>query len=146
MFDKKIRDVMSSPVACLTPAASVRDAAQKMRELDIGIVVVCEEDSPVGVATDRDVAVRCAALGLDPATCRLSEIMTTDIVTCRGDQTTREAEALMEKRQIRRLIVIDDGGKLRGVLALSDLAAVDRGMTGRIVERVLQPSSGFAIR
>lgn len=144
MFDKKIRDVMTSPVSCLTQEASARDAAQKMRELDIGTVIVCENDIPIGVVTDRDLTVRCAALGLDPSTTKVSGCMSRDVVTISEGSTTKDAERLMEERQIRRVIVVDEQGKLRGIVSLSDIVGVDRGMTGRIVEKVTQPASGYA--
>lgn len=144
MFDKKISEVMTSPVSCLSPDATVRDAAQKMRELDIGTIVVCESGGkPVGVITDRDITVRCTALGLDSASTRVSQCMSRDVVCVREDSTTKDAERLMEERQIRRVVAVDGQGKLRGIVALSDIVGVDRGMTGRIVEKVSQPTSGY---
>lgn len=145
MFDKKISEVMTSPVSCLSPDASVRDAAQKMRELDIGTVVVCDSSNrPVGVVTDRDITVRCTALGLDSATTRVSQCMSRDVCTVKDDSTTKDAERIMEERQIRRVVAVDSQGKACGVVALSDIAGVDRGMTGRIVEKVSEPASGYA--
>jgi len=144
MFDKKISEVMTSPVSCLSPDATVRDAAQKMRELDIGTIVVCDSgNKPVGVITDRDITVRCTALGLDSATTRVSQCMSRDVVTVKTDSTTKDAEKIMEERQIRRVVAIDEQGKLCGIVALSDIVGVDRGMTGRIVEKVTQPASGY---
>lgn len=144
MFDKRIKDVMTSPVSCISPDASARDAAQRMRELDIGSIVVCQGDKPVGIVTDRDITVRCTALGLDCSTTRVSALMSREIVTVQEDSTTKEAERLMEERQVRRVIAVDDRGRLRGIVALSDIVGVDRGMTGRIVEKVTEPASGYA--
>jgi CBS domain-containing protein len=144
MFDKKISEVMTSPAECLAPNASVRDAAIKMRENDIGTIVVCESaDKPVGIVTDRDIAVRCAAAGGEPGSCEVSKIMSRDIVTIGQDKTIRDAEKLMEERQLRRLVVVDGSGRLCGVVALSDIVGEDRNMTGRIVEKVSQPAASL---
>jgi signal-transduction protein with cAMP-binding, CBS, and nucleotidyltransferase domain len=144
MFDKKIKDVMTSPASCLGPHATVREAAQKMKDLDIGTVVCCDEEgAAVGIVTDRDIAVRCCAEGKDPNSCRVAEIMSRDIVTCSEESSIREAEELMESKQIRRLVVSGPDRRVRGVVALSDIAGVDSRMTGRIVEKVSQPASGF---
>src|SRR5437016_5197012 len=116
MFDKNIAEVMTAPVATLTLDASARDAAQRMRELDIGTVVVCENDKAVGVITDRDVTVRCTALGLDCSTTRVSAIMSRDLATIGEEATTKDAEKLMEDRQVRRLIVTGSDGSARGIV------------------------------
>lgn len=145
MFDKKLKDVMTSPVACLGPHDTVKEAAERMEELDIGALVVCQEDgTAMGIVTDRDITVRATAQGKDPTSCRVAEVMSRDVVTCGEDETTKQAEELMEQRQIRRIVVIGSDGKPRGVVALSDIVGVDRGMTGRIVEKVTQPASGYA--
>jgi len=144
MFDKKLKDVMTSPVSCLGPHETIKDAASKMSELDIGALVVCEDDgSPVGIVTDRDITVRAIAQGKDPATCRVAEVMSRQVVTCDEEDTTKRAEELMEQHQIRRVVVMGADKKPRGIVALSDLVSIDRGMTGRIVEKVTQPASGF---
>lgn len=145
MFDKKIRDVMTSPVEKLTPEATVKDAAVRMREQDIGTVAICEAgDRPIGIATDRDIAIRCVAVGLDPSKTRISEVMSRVVSTCKEDDSLKDAEKIMEERQIRRLLVVDGSGALRGIVALSDIVGEDTSMTGRIVEKVTQPSPGFA--
>lgn len=145
MFDKKIKDVMTSPVSCVSPDTTIKDVAAKMSELDIGTIAVCEGgDKPVGIVTDRDITVRATAQGRDPSSCTANDVMTRGVVYCREDQTTREAERLMEERQIRRLLVVDASERLVGIVALSDIVGVDRGMTGRIVEKVSQPSAGYA--
>ena len=144
MFDKKVSEVMTKPVVCLTSNSTVRDAALRMRDEDIGTIVVCESgDKPVGVVTDRDIAVRCAAVGADPSKCRVSEIMSRAIVTIAEDKSLKEAESLLEERQIRRLLAVDAKGAVRGILALSDIVGEDQAMTGRIVEKTSQPSSGI---
>jgi CBS domain-containing protein len=145
MFDKKISEVMTTPVSCVGLQATLSEAARKMKDLDIGTVVVCDQSgTPMGVVTDRDITVRATAEGKDPAACRVTEVMSTDLVFCNEHDTTRMAEGLMESRQIRRLLVLDNDDKLCGIVALSDLVGVDRGMTGRIVEKVSQPSAGYA--
>ena len=144
MFDKKIREVMTSPPVCMTIAGSAREAARKMAQLDIGLVVVCDEGGrAVGVVTDRDIAVRAVALGREPGECRLGEIMSRELVTCFEEDPVRDGEALMESRQVRRLVVVSEYGRPVGIVALGDIAGYDRKMTGRIMEKVAQPAPGF---
>src|SRR6185503_17351224 len=109
-----------------------------------GALVVCEDDgTPVGIVTDRDITVRATAQGKDPSSSRVAEVMSREVVTCDEEDTTKKAEELMEQHQIRRIIVMGADRRPRGVVALSDIVGVDRGMTGRIVEKVTQPASGF---
>jgi len=134
---------MTSPAACLGPHTTIREASQKMRDLDVGSMVCCEDDGrPVGIVTDRDITVRATAEGKDPNTCRVAEVMSRGVVTVEQDSTVKDAEKLMEERQIRRLVVLE-GDRAVGVVALADIVGADRAMTGRIVERVTEPASGY---
>ena len=121
-----LRDVMTPMVECIGPDDSVRSAARKMRELDIGAVPVCDDDHLAGMLTDRDIAVRCAADGHDPKTCRVRDVMTPDVVYCFDDQPVEEAEQVMQERQIRRLVVLDRDKRLAGIISLGDLAVRTR--------------------
>jgi CBS domain-containing protein len=143
MFDKTIKDVMTSPVSFVTSNDTVQEAARKMRDEDIGVVAVCDGDICTGILTDRDISIRGVAEGKDPTTSRVSDIMSHQVVHCYEDQSLKEAEKLMEQHQIRRILVYDRAHHPRGIVALSDIVGVDRGMTGRIVKKVSEPAAGY---
>jgi CBS domain-containing protein len=137
-----IRDVMTHAVECVGPGDTVRAAAAKMRDLDVGSVPVCDGDRLAGMLTDRDIAVRCVADGHDPDMCRVQETMTPGVVYCFDDQPVEEAERVMMDRQIRRLVVLNRDKRLVGIISLGDLAvrAGDREQAGEVLQEVSEPA------
>jgi CBS domain-containing protein len=102
---------------------TVRIAAAKMRDANIGFLPVLDDlEQLVGVVTDRDLAVRALAEAL-PAETPVEEVMTVDVVTCNPDDDLRRVERLMRVNQKGRLAVVDDAGRLVGVISLSDIIA-----------------------
>src|SRR6266540_3362426 len=99
----QVKDVMTRGVECVGPDATLREAARKMRDLDVGPLPVCENDRLVGILTDRDITVRAVAEGHDPADSRVRDIMTHGIDYCFDDDDVTEAAWHMETKQIRRL-------------------------------------------
>src|SRR5262249_26252215 len=92
------KDVMTRGVECLPPSATLQQAAQKMRDLDIGPLPVCgDNDRLVGMLTDRDITVRAVAEGLDPRTTLIRDVMTPTIVYVFEDQDVSEAARLMKE-------------------------------------------------
>ena len=119
----QLKEVMMPAVEVVSPEASIREAAEKMRHLDIGPLPVCDGDRLVGMLTDRDITVRVAAEGRNPATTTVREAMTPEVVYCFEDDSIRDAAQLMEQKQIRRLLVLDGAKRLVGIVSLGDLAA-----------------------
>jgi CBS domain-containing protein len=117
-----LRDVMTPHVEVIHPDATLREAAQKMKTLDVGPVPVCDGDRLQGMLTDRDITVRATAEGRDPNTTRVRDVMTPDVVYCFEDQDVREAAETMEQWQIRRLVVLNQDKRLVGIVSLGDLA------------------------
>lgn len=120
---KKLRDIMTAEVEVVPPTCTVKEAAQKMKQLDAGALPVCDGQKLVGMITDRDISVRAVAEGRDPAKVSVKDIMTSPITYCYDDQDIDEAARLMEVRQIRRLVVLNRDKRLVGVIALGDIAA-----------------------
>jgi len=108
-------------VLTISPTDTAREAAWRMREGSVGFLVVTEHDQPVGVVTDRDVALGVLVEDRDPGECPVSELMTSPVVTLRDDQPPVEASALMRRHGIRKLPVVDAAGRLVGVLTADDL-------------------------
>lgn len=118
----KINEIMTEEVEVVQPGATVQEAAEKLRAFDVGSLPVCNGENLVGMITDRDIALRLAALGRDPSRTKVEEIMTDEVLWCFEDQTIEEAGRMMKENQIRRLPVISHERKLVGILSLGDLA------------------------
>jgi len=105
---------------------TVQVAAAYMRDANIGFLPVCDgEGKVVGTLTDRDIAIRVDAEGKSPASCRVREVMTREMISCGAGDDLGRAESLMAEFQKSRLLVTDTEGTLEGVISLSDIAQVD---------------------
>ena len=115
-------------------------AAEKMRQFNIGPVPVCDGDRLVGVVTDRDLVVRGIAMGHDPHTSTVSSVMTEDAELIHLDADLDEAAEMMRDKQLRRLLVVDDHKNLVGILSLGDLAReADDTTAARTLEHISEP-------
>src|SRR5215475_13268245 len=103
----KIKEVMTRDVEVVQPNDSLQLAAQKMRDRDIGFLPVYEGGELIGVVTDRDIAVRAIAGGMNPEAILGREIVTSPVVYCFEDQNVEDAARLMSQNQIRRLVILD---------------------------------------
>ena len=137
-----VRDVMTRGVETVAPDATLEEAAALMKDLDVGSLPVVEGERLLGVVTDRDITVRATAAGDHPRVATVMEVMTPVVVTCTEDQDVREAGRLMQEQQIRRLPVIDEMGRLVGMVSLGDLAVRtgDEQLAGEVVEQVSEPT------
>ncbi len=134
-----IRDAMTTNPRTISSEQPVADAARLMKEEDVGVVPIVEGDRLVGVVTDRDITIRVVADGLDPNSTTASEVASSDLVTIDPQQDLREAQRLMAEHQVRRLPVVEEDGRLVGVLAQADVAREgDPQQTGQMVEDISQ--------
>src|SRR5215213_3582727 len=136
-MEKGIREVMTSNPRTIEADKPVADAAKMMRDEDVGLAPIVEGDRLIGTLTDRDIAIRVVAEGKDPQSTTVREVATTSVVTVDPDQNLDEALRLMAKNQVRRLPVVEEDGKLAGVVAQADVAkhASDQ-QTGEVVEEI----------
>ena len=138
----RVSEVMTRGVQCVRPADSIRDAARKMRDLDVGPVPVCgDNDKLAGMLTDRDITIRAVAEGKDPGNTKVQDVMTSDIHYVFEDQDVAEAAKQMKDRQVRRLVVLNRDKRMVGIVSLGDLAVetADRDIAGKTLEEVSQP-------
>jgi CBS domain-containing protein len=137
----KVKDVMTEGAECVSPSASLHEAAGKMKHLDVGSLPVCEGDRLVGMLTDRDITVRATAEAIPPGLGQVGDVMTPDIVYCFEDQDVDEAARLMKEHQIRRLVVVNRDRRLVGIVSLGDLAVEtgDEKLAGQTLEQVSEP-------
>ncbi len=112
------------PARGVAPGTRVRSAAALMEKERLGSVVVVENDRPRGVVTDRDIALRVLAEGRDPAETRVEEIAAQPVVTVGEDRPLGEATEVMRRHRLRRIAVVDEAGRLRGLLSADDVVPI----------------------
>ncbi len=116
-------ELMTREVVSLHPSDRIDAAARRMRDENVGFAPVCAEDGrPVGALTDRDIALRVCAEDRRAGRTHVEEVMTRELLTCRAGDDLERAEELMGTRRKTRILVLDDDGRLAGVLSLADLA------------------------
>jgi len=137
---KNIRELMSSNPCAIDADKPVAYAAKMMKQESVGLAPVVEGDRLVGTLTDRDIVVRVVAEGKDPQTVAVREVASTDLITIDPQQDLDEALQLMASKQVRRLPVVEQDGRLVGVLAQADIAReAKEKQTGQLVEDISQP-------
>lgn len=137
----KIQEIMAQNPRSVTPEQSLTQAAQVLRELDVGAVPVCENNRVVGILTDRDISVRAIANGRDPNRTTVRETMSFDLTTVFEDQEIEDAARIFEDEKIRRLPVLNRDRQLVGIVSLGDLAVdADQNLGGEALKRVSDPS------
>ena len=118
----KVEQIMSRRVESVEPMTLIAKAAQKMRDLDIGFLVVSENGRPVGTVTDRDITLRSVAQSLDPRLETVSEIMTPQAFASYVDDDVERVGHFMQEKQVRRMLILDRQGNLVGVVSIGDMA------------------------
>jgi CBS domain-containing protein len=117
---KSIKDAMTTKPASLPANSTVADAAQQMRDLDIGDVLIEQEGRLAGIVTDRDLVVRAIAEGRD-VTSKLGDIVSSEVVCITPTDSADDAIRLMRERALRRVPVVENGRPV-GIVSLGDLA------------------------
>jgi CBS domain-containing protein len=132
-----IRDLMTSNPTTIEPDKTVVDAAKLMRDEDAGLIPVVEGQKLIATITDRDITLRVVAEGKDASSTNVRDVASTRLVTVDPDQDLDEALRLMAQNQVRRLPVVEEDGKLVGIVAQADVARhTSDEKTGRVVEQI----------
>lgn len=136
-----VTSVMTANPSCCTHDTPLQQVARMMVDNDCGMIPVVDADGrPAGAVTDRDIAVRIVARGKDAAGACASDAMTSPIQTVSSGTSLHDAICVMEAHKIRRLIVVDDNGKLAGVAAIADLSLAGKDeATAEVVKKVSKP-------
>lgn len=133
----RVAEIMNPNAVWIAPDLSVAEAARKMRDLNVGALPVGENDRLIGMVTDRDITCRAIAGGLDPATASVREVMSERISYCFDDQEAEDAAQVMERKQMRRLPVVNRDKRLVGFLSVGDLAIhCPHDLSGEVLEAV----------
>lgn len=136
----QIAEIMTRGVTLTDPNTTIRDAARKMRNENIGALPVGENERLVGMVTDRDIAVRGVAEERAPGNCTVRECMSEIVYYVFEDEDEARAAEVMAEHQVRRLPVLDRDKRLVGIVAVADLARAAGDSTRHAVEGVSQPS------
>jgi CBS domain-containing protein len=139
----RIREVMKQNPHRAVVHDTCRSVARKMRDENIGFLPVCDSAGRViGTITDRDLALRIVAEGMQ-FDLPVSDVMSREVVACYPDDDLARAEQVMSASHKSRLVVLDDAGRLAGVLSLSDIATHDAANAGATVARVAEREARF---
>jgi CBS domain-containing protein len=118
----KVADVMTRAVEPVDPTATIQQAATRMAELDVGALLVGTAERLEGMLTDRDILLRVIVDGRHPAEVIVRDVMSSSLFTCKPDDAVEAAFAEMRQRQVRRMPVLDEAGRLLGIVTLGDLS------------------------
>lgn len=140
----KASDIMSPDPEVVTPDETLQRAAAMMKERDVGIIPVVEDRSSMklaGVITDRDIVVRHVAEG-HREDCSVGAHLSGDNVETVGPEAEiEEVTRLMQRRKVRRIPVVEEGGRLIGIISQADVTPQDPRMVAETVEKISEPAS-----
>lgn len=137
---KTVREAMTANARAVSLAESLADAAQMMKEEDVGSLPVVDDGRLIGIVTDRDIVVRAVAERRDPQSVTVGDVASRELVTVEPEQDLDEALRLMAGRRVRRLPVVEDG-RLVGMLAQADVAIEAKEKNaGEMLEQISQPT------
>ena len=137
-----VRDAMTEDPRSIDASASVVEAARLMRDEHIGALPVTDDETLVGMITDRDIASRVVAEAADPNTTSVGDAYSRDLISVEPDNDLEDALLLMARHQVRRLPVVENG-RLVGIVAQADVALKEnKAKTGELVEAISEPSDG----
>jgi CBS domain-containing protein len=121
--DLRARDLMTRNVTTVNRWDTVERAARLMGECDCGsLPVVGDGERLIGMITDRDIAIRIAGRGLDPRRAHVDQAMSDDVIACHENDSVDGCMRQMSRHQIRRLPIVDDRGRVVGIVSQGDLA------------------------
>lgn len=131
------RDIMTQDATCVQETDTIRDAASRLTELNVGAMPICGEDNRLkGMLTDRDIVTDVIAQGKDPDSVKAGELGDGKPVTIGADDSLDEALRTMAEHKVRRLPVLD-GHELIGIVSQADIAKnLPDEQTGDLVEAI----------
>ncbi len=131
-----VKEVMTPKAEWIDPETTLLEAAKRMRDKDIGSLLVGEHDKIIGMVTDRDIACRGIAHNLNAANTPVRKVMSERIFWCFDDQEIENAAHLMEKKKVRRLAVMNREKRMVGFLSVDDLAHRAHALSGEVLDQV----------
>ena len=138
----KISEIMTPNPDVIDPKASIREAAKRMRDDNVGALPVCENGRLIGMVTDRDIVMRAVAEDRTPSQTTVRDVMSERIIYCFDDDDIESAARCMAKHQVRRVPVLNRDKRLVGIVSLADLARTgEEDCEAMALEGVSEPSN-----
>jgi CBS domain-containing protein len=131
-----IESIAERRVQTLPPDATCREAATLMRDENIGTVVVAEDRRPLGIVTDRDLAIRMVADGMEPDKTALRDVMSGEPIFVGGERSIDQVIAAMRNLSIRRVPLVDADGELCGLVSMDDLVMLLADQLGDLADAI----------
>ena len=143
----KCAHVMTTELFCCLPTDSLEEVASIMQSEDVGPVPIVdglESRNLLGIVTDRDIALRAVAQGLDTRKTTAQEVMSRELVTCGVEDEIQFALDLMARHQVRRLPIVNGGRRLVGMISQADVATRlnESEKIAEVVEEISRPRNG----
>lgn len=144
----QIREIMTPNPVCCTPDSTVQVVARMMKDNDCGCIPVVDSLAgmkPIGTITDRDITIRTVADNHDPINTKASDVMTTNIATVKPEMSLEECFDVMEDREIRRVLVVDNQGKCSGIVAQADIvqSGANPARTNKVIREISESSPSY---
>ena len=138
----KISEIMTPNPDVIDPNASIREAAKRMRDDNVGALPICENGRLIGMVTDRDIVMRAVAEDRTPSQTTVRDVMSERIIYCFDDDDIESAARCMAEHQIRRVPVLNRDKRLVGIVSLADLARTgEEDCEAMALEGVSEPSN-----
>lgn len=137
----QVQEIMTRDVALIDPNTTIRDAARKMRDENVGALPVGENDRLVGMVTDRDIVMRAVAEDRGSGMTAARDVMSRHVFCCFEDSDVGDAAKTMADHQVRRLPVLNRDKRLVGVVALADLGQSDGSSAQVALKGISEPSA-----
>lgn len=136
-----LKEVMTPHVEMIASERSLTDAADRMKDLDVGVLPVKDADGVAGIVTDRDIVIRGVAEDKNPSSTPISDVMTEKALSFSADTPLKDARSAMEQHQIRRVLVVDENKDVIGIVSLGDLAVrAGEQVGGEVLQKVSDPT------
>ena len=139
----KVRDIMSKKVVTIGADAPVVEAARKMKDANIGSVVVLDKNAVAGIVTDRKIVMAVVAENRDPAKEKIGSITGKNLITCNEDSDVHDAAITMGKNKVRRCPVVNERKELVGVISMADIARDMKGCMDAMFDEISKSSVGM---
>ncbi len=138
----KAKEIMTRNAEIISPDTTLNQAAEKMKQQDIGFLPIGENDRLIGAVTDRDIVIRGLAAGKNADKTTVRDIMTDEIRYCFEEDDLDKVAEMMSAKQIRRLAVLNADKRIVGIISLGDVAtkSKDANLTGKVTTEVSEPS------
>ena len=145
----QLQDLMTAQPAFCTPDTPLQQVAAMMIEFDCGCIPVLENAEtlrPLGVVTDRDICCRTVAVNMNPLEMTAIEVMSGPALTLSLEHSLEDCQRVMEKYQVRRLVILDEEGRCTGIVAQADLALdAPQEVTAEVVRTISQPAHAAVV-